>query len=123
MPVTVAVNAAVVEDAAKKAFKDTAFLVGREFTKSISSNIWDWPTGQSPRDVVDNGQIRAAQQLVFLNNTTAEYSWPTDYAYYVHEGYTLANGTEMPARDWTRHGLEQIDIPSTMAKLAERYSS
>lgn len=122
MTVKVTVNGAVVEDAAKRAFKETAFLVGREFTKSISSNIWDWPTGQSPRDVVDNGQIRASQQLVFLSNTEAEYSWNTDYAYYVHEGYTLANGVEMPARDWTRHGLEQIDIPGTIAKLAARYS-
>ncbi|MGI8935423.1 MAG: hypothetical protein ACR2FS_15250 [Phormidesmis sp.] len=122
MTVTVSVNTAVVDSAAKRAFKETAFLVGREFTKSISSNIWDWPKGQSPRDVVDNGQLRASQQLVFLSDTRAEFSWNTDYAYYVHEGYTLANGVEMPARDWTRHGLEQIDIPGTMARLAERYT-
>jgi hypothetical protein len=121
MPVTVNVDASKVLGAAGQAFKETAFLLGREFTKSISSNIWDWPSGQSPRDVVDQGQLRGSQLLVFLSPFEAEFSWNTEYAYYVHEGYTLANGTVLPARDWTRHGQENFDVLATMTTLTERY--
>lgn len=117
MTVVVKVNPAGVEGAAAKAFKDTAFLLGREFTKSISSNIWEWPYGESPRDIVDQGQLRGSQLLVFLNDFEAEFSWNTDYAFYVHEGYTLGDGSVVPARDWTRHAQENFDIPGTFERL------
>lgn len=123
MTVTVQLDESKIIGAAEQAFKETAFLLGREFTQSISSNIWDWPTGQSPRDIVNDGQLRGSQLLVFLSAFEAEYSWNTDYAYYVHQGYTLANGTEMPARDWTRHAQENFDFPGTAQKLADRYAS
>lgn len=123
MTVKVTVNSSFIEGVAQRAFRETTFLVGREFTKSISSNIWDWPNGQSPRDIVDDGQLRGSQLLVFIGPTEAEFSWNTDYAFYVHQGYTLKNGVEMPARPWTTHGLGQIDIPAIASKLVLRYSA
>lgn len=122
MTVKVQINESQIVGAAERAFKETAFLLGVEFTKSISSNIYEWPNGQSPRDIVNDGQLRGSQLLVFFGAFEAEYSWNTDYAFYVHQGYTLANGTEMPGRDWTRHTTENFDIPGTAQRLANRYS-
>lgn len=122
MTVKIQIDESKIVGAAERAFKETAFLLGREFTKAISSNIWEWPTGQSPRDIVDDGQLRGSQLLVFLSAFEAEFSWNTDYAFYVNQGYTLANGTEVPGRDWTKYATENFDIPGTAQKLATRYA-
>lgn len=49
---------------AEKAFKDTCFLLGRQFTQAITSTHWQWPDGGS-RDIVDTGTLRASQRLEF----------------------------------------------------------
>lgn len=57
------------------AFKKTAALLGAEFTKAISSQLYSWPrdtvraTGElagSPRNIVDRGGLRASQKLEFI---------------------------------------------------------
>ena len=121
MSVVISVDESKIVGAAERAFKETAFLLGREFTKSISANIWDWPQGESPRDIVNDGQLRGSQQLVFFGAFEAEYSWNTDYAFYVCKGYTLADGSVYPARDWPAHAQENFDIPGTAQRLGQRY--
>jgi hypothetical protein len=98
-----------IDRATIKAFKDTNLLAGRRFTQAISSPTWEYPIDPSPRDIVDTGRLRASQQLNFSpRGTEAIHSWPTDYALYVHEGYTTRKGSQIPARRWTEKGLESI---------------
>lgn len=103
--------------AAQRAFSETAFLLGREFTRVISEpRTWDGFEGK--RDIVDTGVLRASQQLVFPSPFTAVYSWPVEYAAYVHEGYTLRNGRELKGRPWTEIAQVEFDVEAT---FAERY--
>lgn len=71
------------------------------------------------------------------NNLTAQYTWNTDYAVYVHEGVTFTSdvsfptrgggwakikaGTVYPARRWTEYALENFDFQDVFAALFERY--
>jgi hypothetical protein len=103
------INAATVQ-----AFKETAFIVGREFTRVITEpRTWDGFEGS--RDIVDTGQLRSSQLVVFNNDLEASFFWPTEYAVYVHEGYTLRNGKTVAGRPWTRVALRGFDADQVFA--------
>jgi len=96
-------------------------LLGRAFTREIVTPKWNWPSGESPRDIKDLGQLQASQKgdrgtdggdLVF------DHSWPVDYAMAVHEGAVLANGTVLPGRPWTDEPLQNRVLQNAFDKLA-----
>jgi hypothetical protein len=41
---------------------------------------------------------------------TATYKWSTPYVVFVHEGVTLRNGTQLPARPWTDVARNEFDF-------------
>ena len=97
--------------AAEQAFQETAFQLGREFTRVISQpRIWSGFDGS--RDIVDLGQLRSSQQIVFTQPLEAVFSWNTEYAAPVHEGYTLRNGKKVEGRPWTQVALQEFDVQS-----------
>jgi hypothetical protein len=103
--------------AAELAFKDTAFLFSRELTRVISQpRTWEGFAGA--RDIVDTGQLRASQQLVFTKPLEATYSWPVEHANYVHDGYQLRNGREVTGRPWTTVAQQEFDVQAT---YSDRY--
>lgn len=113
------VKVAEIDEAAKQAFVETAFLVAREFTRVITEpRTWDGFEGA--RDIVDRGQLRSAQQLVFTGATEAICSWPVEHAAYVHEGYTLRNGKEIKGRPWTQIAVQEFDAQQA---FAQRYQA
>jgi hypothetical protein len=95
------------KQAAQQAFRDTALILAGQLTQAISDPSWDWPTQPSPRDIVDTGRLRSSQTVDFLGDMEVEYSWPVEYAEYVHEGVALSNGAVLPARPWIDKTLEQ----------------
>lgn len=101
--------------ASELAFRDTAFLLGRKFTEVISEPR-QWQGWSGARDIVDTGQLRASQQLVFTKPLEAVYSWSTEYAVYVHEGYTLRNGREVSGRPWTQTAIQEFDVQGTFER-------
>lgn len=107
--------------AAEQAFKETAFILGREFTRVITEPR-SWSGFKGARDIVgeDYGVLRASQQLVFTKPLEAVYSWPVDHAAPVHEGYTMRNGRKIAGRPWTQVALREFDIDKT---FAERYQA
>lgn len=105
--------------AAEQAFKETAFMLGREFTRVITQpRLWDGFDGA--RDIVDRGQLRSSQQLVFTGPMEAIYSWPVEHAVYAHEGYTLRNGREMKGRAWTEIATQEFDVQQA---FTQRYQA
>lgn len=106
--------------AVDQAFNEAMFLLGREMTKAISDNVWQWPNPPSPRNIVDTGRLRGSQQLTFPASGTALFAWPVDYALYVHEGYTMKNGVTFPGRPWTTYALQSFDISRTMSRLLQQ---
>lgn len=105
--------------ASVKAFQETALILGREFTRVITEPRY-WKAFDDVRDIVDLGQLRSSQRVVFNNPTTALFSWNTEYAVYVHEGYTLRNGTVVQGRPWTQIAIQEFDLQS---QFAEAYRS
>lgn len=98
------------------AWVDSMLILSREFSKQISDPKWDWPSSPSPRDIVDTGQLRATQQDD-ISRSEATFTWPVEYAPYVHEGYIARNGMEYPARPWTREAIKAKPPAESMRRL------
>jgi hypothetical protein len=83
------------------------------FTDKLSSREYDWPgptrrangqTVTTPRDIIDTGELDSSQQLLRSRGEWL-WLWTTPHALIVHEGATLRNGGEYPARRWTRRAV------------------
>lgn len=111
-------NTAQLLAGAEAAWQPANQVLGRQFQKRITSNMWPWPTGDSPRDIVDVGQLRDSYEGDLESRTTYRHSWNTEYAMAVHEGARLKNGGVMPARPWVRVTLRDYDFADAYSKLA-----
>ena len=111
LKITARVNLKVegqVSAAAQKAFVATALALDRELKLALSDPVWEWPNQPSPRDIVDTGQLRASQTMVF-SPTSVSFAWPVAYAAAVHEGVSYSNGTILPPRKWTDLAVDRLD--------------
>lgn len=120
------IDAGAIRRALEQAFIDTGHTAGRQFTKALSSNIWAWPRGENPRDVVDTGRLRASQTEEFKGRQPDgtyrfEFSWPVDYAAPVHQGAVFRDGSSMPARPWTKVALQQWDAQRHFSRAFSAY--
>lgn len=101
-------NEADVLSAARAAFKEANERFAVESTEEITANKWDWPTGKSPRDIVDTGQLRGSYQAD-AQPDQYQNSWDVEYAAAVHNGAVFKNGHSMPARPWTKQPLDNFE--------------
>jgi hypothetical protein len=85
--------------------------VDSELTRHLTEPKWPWPRGETPRDIVDRGDLRASQQMEInprpgVMETKYRYSAP--YAPAVHDGAVFkatdseGNPRTLAARPWTR---------------------
>ncbi|MEH1777155.1 hypothetical protein [Nostoc sp.] len=105
-----------------RAFDVTVERQGEAFQNAIASDIWEWPRETlrqngdlvgSPRNILDEEELY--NSLVTARSANAaEYTWESDHAAIVHDGATTKNGTELPARPWTKVGLEECDAAGIM---------
>jgi hypothetical protein len=116
--VKITINRSALNEPIRKAFADTALIVGGEFTKAITDPVYPWPRGESPRDVVDTGRLRSSQRLE-ISGLTATYSWPVEYSLIAHSGAVLRNGTVLPPRPWTARAFANRP-PATIFELLVR---
>jgi hypothetical protein len=89
--------------------------VDSDLTRHITEPKWPWPNGESPRDIVDIGDLRNSQQMSIDSRPgvmETKYRYSAPHAPAVHDGAvfkaTDANGQPrtMPARPWTRELLK-----------------
>jgi hypothetical protein len=59
--------------------------------------------------------------MVFNNPFEAAYSWPTEYAAYVHEGYTLRNGERVAGTTLDSIAQQEFDIQEAYAAAYQKY--
>lgn len=116
----ISLNLAAVDKAIERAFKDATLIMDGEFKKAISDPIYPWPKGETPRDVVDTGRLRNSQEYSY-SYKTARYTWPTEYAAAVHNGYLTRGKTAMPARPWTDKALAKKDLNAVAQRLLNAY--
>jgi len=69
-------------DAAAKIVFNEAFA---EILDTMGSKVWSWPRGESPRNIVDTGLLRASGSVT-INSTLAHYRFVLNYAEAVHYG-------------------------------------
>jgi hypothetical protein len=102
----------------ERAFSRAAVEFNAALEKSITDSVYPWPratrrrSGQvvsSPRNIVDTGRLLNSQSYS-IQGTEAEWRWTAPYSIIVHEGATLRNGTEIPARRWTRRALREFNL-------------
>lgn len=85
--------------------------VDSELTRHITEPKWDWPWGETPRDIVDTGDLRKSQTMEISPRPgvmETKYRWTVPYAPAVHDGAVFkatdseGNPRTMAARPWTR---------------------
>ena len=102
-----------------KAFEKTCVELGDKMTEIIEAPGFYSPPFPSGRDIVDTGELRDSQEIAFPSPVTAQIRYPTHYALYVHEGYTLRNGRRQPARPWTTDAVEEYDLAQGFVRQLE----
>jgi hypothetical protein len=89
--------------------------VDSELTRHITEPKWDWPRGESPRDIVDTGDLRASQEMAIDPRPgvmLTKYRWSAPYAPAVHDGAVFkatdaeGNPKTLTARPWTREVIK-----------------
>jgi hypothetical protein len=113
-------DGASIKAAAKRAFRDTVLVLEIELVKAITEPVYPWPRGDSPRDIVDTGKLRASQRFT-VSGMTANWVWPVEYALIVHDGAKLNNGTILPPRPWTERALKARPPDQVFEQLLKRY--
>jgi len=118
------INREGLEKAILEAYRQTAMRMDLAFKAEISAVKWEWPRGETPRDIVDTGRLRASQQMMpapaAKGSIRTMYQWPVKYAAPVHEGAVFQSGAFMPARPWTRTALQKLQPQSFFEKALAR---
>lgn len=70
----------------------------------------------NPRDIIDEGKLDSSQRLTRESRTAWRWDWTAGHALIVHEGATMRNGTEIPARRWTERAVEQYKPVTKFAR-------
>lgn len=107
----------------REAFKKAVVELANEATKVISKPT-QWQGFSGVRDIVDIGQLRASQQIVFVELTGSTYSaeirYPVEYAAAVHNGATIryrnGNTRRISARPWMRVAAKRKPIDVSMSR-------
>lgn len=104
-------NEQAMREVMKEAWGRFSAHVDSELTRHITEPKWPWPRGETPRDIIDTGDLRASQTMAIDPRPGAlvtKYQWTAPYAPAVHDGAVFkANGADglprtMPGRPWTR---------------------
>ena len=121
----------ILEQAAQKAFQQTAAELDGRFADAVAKANWDWPreskrgvagisvgekaknyakakyNTSAPRSIVDSGDL-AGSRVFNKGKVEASWIWSVNYAAAVHDGARIqpwgnkrAKSVELPARPWT----------------------
>lgn len=98
--------------------------LGRAFADEITANKWDWPSGQSPRDIRDKGNLLrsyAPERVRVGGDAAHDHNWNSDYGMAVHEGAQFSDDRpDMPARPWTDKPLQDGVLEDAFETLAQK---
>jgi hypothetical protein len=100
--------------------------VDSELTRHITEPKWNMPRGESPRDIVDTGDLRASQTMTIDPRPgvmVTKYRWSAPYAPAVHDGAVFkatdaeGNPKTLTARPWTRELMKDRQRLQSTFKL------
>ena len=114
------INQALIKRATEKALKDSVLGLSAYITTEVISSNRPWPEPLGTRDIVDDGGLRSSQRVNEVSPEEYQIAWTVEYALFVHEGYTLPNGTRIPGRPFAQIGLDEFDVEDAFAKSFRR---
>ena len=109
-------NEQLLREVVSEAWGHFSAHVDSELTRHITEPKWDWPRGESPRDIVDNNDLRNSQRMEIdprpgVMITKYRYEG-AKHAPAVHDGAVFkatdaeGNPKTMTARPWTREVIK-----------------
>jgi hypothetical protein len=109
-------NEQVLREVVTEAWERFSAHVDSELTRHITEPKWDWPRGESPRDIVDTNDLRNSQRMEIdprpgVMITKYRYEG-AKHAPAVHDGAVFkatdaeGNPRTMTARPWTREVIK-----------------
>jgi hypothetical protein len=119
-------NEQVLREVVSEAWGRFSAHVDSELTRHITEPKWNWPRGESPRDIVDTGDLRASQTMTIDPRPgvmVTKYRWSAPYAPAVHDGAVFkatdaeGNPRTMTARPWTRELMKDRQRLQSTFKL------
>jgi hypothetical protein len=119
-------NEQVLREVVTEAWERFSAHVDSELTRHITEPKWNWPRGESPRDIVDTGDLRASQTMTIDPRPgvmVTKYRWSAPYAPAVHDGAVFkatnaeGNPKTLTARPWTRELLKDRQRLQSTFKL------
>ena len=112
-----------------KTFSELVPELDRQFTEEIQTVKWEWPrqterengtTVNTPRDIVDTGDLMRSQQNRKINNFTWRWVWDVEYSSVVHNGAVFKGGGNYPARPWTKTALRVVKPDDFLSDIIRR---
>jgi hypothetical protein len=121
---------AIIQRILEAALADTAGELDSQFSVEIAEVKWEWPNEtireenragsglvvESPRNIIDTGNLDTSQTLTKLTASSYEWLWdPVDpdtgahYAAAVHEGAAFQGGGTITPRPWTRSAIRALN--------------
>ena len=119
-------NEQLLREVVTEAWERFSAHVDSELTRHITEPKWDWPRGESPRDIVDTSDLRKSQEMAIDSRPgvmSTKFRWTAPYAPAVHDGAVFkatdaeGNPRTMPARPWTRELLKDRQRLQSTFKL------
>lgn len=104
-------NEQVLREVVTEAWGRFSAHVDSELTRHIAEPKWNWPNGESPRDIKDTGDLQTSQTMAIDPRPgvmVTKYQWTAPYAPAVHDGAVFkatdaeGNLKTLTARPWTR---------------------
>ena len=111
--------------ALERTFNETTKELNTHYETMFDESVWGWPqaterrngqTVDSPRNLVDKGDLRDSQRREPVDRITIQFTWSVPYAAAVFLGATLKNGFIYPARNLPLHGARDFDWEGTFAR-------
>jgi hypothetical protein len=108
-------NEQVLREVVTEAWWRFSAHVDSELTRHITEPKWNWPRGESPRDIVDTGDLRDSQTMAIDPRPgvmVTKYRWSAPWAPAAHDGAVFkatdaeGNPKTMTARPWTREVIK-----------------
>lgn len=117
-----------INSAIQRAVDETIDALSDAYDDAMIDDVWEWDgithrrNGEivgSPRNILDTEEL-INSKTISRNGSNAKFEWNADHAVIVHDGATLRNGTELPARPWTKLAAERFNASDFMQTKLNR---
>jgi hypothetical protein len=109
-----------IDSAIEDGFREAAKQLNDAIYDAIDAPIYDWPRGESPRDIVDTRELQNKQRYEEIGYAEYGWSWDVPYVLPVFTGYVTRSGSVMPARNPVEAAMQRGNFSTVIAESIGR---